>query len=211
MRGSQRRDSGVALGRIVGTQLSGGGQGSLWAAVMGEYSDPEDIYYNPGTSKAWGTNGPQGCKDKGGTPCSNTSAETLDLEGTGTDLWLVGSKGMILRYDGKSWGKLSNVIPSQAYYDFTAVYTSAASKLTTVVGHYDSSSSKVRRVRLFNYNHTLKRWFGPITIAETPYQSPDFILDVGGQGYNDLWMVGQREILGSSGKPQLAGWMLQLK
>ena len=203
--------SGAALGRIVGTQVSGGGQGNLWAAVMGEYADPEDIYNNPGNTKAWSTNGPKGCKDSGGTPCSNTSAETLDLEGSGNDLWLVGSLGMILRYDGKSWSKQSKVIPSQASYNFTAVYTSSATKLTTLVAYYDSSSSQVHRVRLFNYNHTLKRWFGPITIAETPYQSPDLILDIGGQGYSDLWMVGQREILGSSGKPQLAGWMLQLK
>ena len=204
--------SGAGLGRIVGTLTSGGGQGPLWAAVMGAYTDPEDIYHNTGKTKTWSTSGPNGCKDGSGTPCSNTSAETYDLEGSSaSDLWLVGSNGLILRHDGKSWSKQTNVIPSQSYYHFTAVYSSAKDKLTTVVGHYDSASSKVRRLRMFNYNHTLKRWFGPITIAETPYQSPDLILDVGGQGYSELWMVGQRKIVNTSGKPQLAGWMLQLK
>jgi len=203
--------SGMALGRVVGSLVSSNSQGPLWGAVMGQYTDPEDIYHNPGTSKTWSTKGPAGCKDGSGTACSGTSAETLDMEGSGTDLWVVGSKGMILRFDGKKWSKLTNVSQYQSYYNFTAVYSSLKDKLTTLVGYYDSSSSNKRRVHLFSYNHTLKRWFGPIPIAETPYQSPDLILDVGGQGYNDLWMVGQRQVLGSSGKPQMAGWMLQLK
>ncbi len=200
------------LGSVFGTLTSAGKQGPLWASVQGVYTDPEDIYHNPGNSKSWSTKGPKGCKDQGGSPCGNTSAETLDMEGSSaSDVWLVGSAGLILRYDGKNWARHHNVLQYQSSYNFTAVFSSAAKKLTSVVGYYDSSSGKVRRVRMFNYNHVLKQWFGPITVAETPYKAPDVIWDMGGQSYTNLWLVGQRQIVGSSGKPQLAGWMLQLK
>ena len=202
----------MGLGSVFGTLTSAGTQGPLWASVQGVYADPEDIYYNAGNTKTWSTKGPKGCKDQGGTPCGSTSSETMDLEGSSAnDVWLVGSGGLILRFDGKAWDRTYNVLQYQSSYTFTAVFSSAALKLTSVVGHYDSSSGNVRRVRMFNYNHLLKRWFGPITVADTPHMAPDVIWDMGGQGYNNLWLVGQRQIVGSSGKPQLAGWMLQLK
>ena len=203
--------AGRSLGRVFGTLGSGGGQGPLWGLVMGN-NTPEDVYYNAGTTTTWSTAAPAGCKDAYGQPCGNTPYNSYDLNGSGpSDLWLVGSQGMILRYNGKVWDKVTGVIPSPSSTHFTAVYSSAKDKLTTLAAYRNSGGSKGHKVQLFNYNHDLKVWFGPINLSETAYGTPDYVLAMGGKGYTDLWLVGQRQITGSGGKPQLSGWMMQLK
>jgi len=203
--------SGLLVGRILGTLTSSGGQGPLWAVLLGDTA-PEHIYYNPGTLTTWGAKPPQGCEDKSGTPCSNSPYETLDLNGSGAnDLWMVGSGGMILAYDGKGWGKKTNQFSYQTSYSFFGVFSSLKDKLTTLVGVSNGSGDKGHKVRLFNFNHDLQYWFGPITLSETPQNTPDYIFDIGGQDYNNLWLVGQRQVAGSGTTLQTKGWILQLK
>jgi hypothetical protein len=58
---------------------------------------------------------------------------------------------------------------------------------------------------------TYDRWFGPITLRQySSYTRVDRIFDVGGNGYSNLWMVGQRRS-GSGGSLRTRGWIIQLQ
>jgi hypothetical protein len=197
----------IQIGGIFGTLTGTGGQGPLWAARFGTNA-PEDIYYNMGSGTTWTTSGPEGCLDTSGgsTPCSNTSNDARHMYGgSGSDIWIVGTTGMILHYNGVTWAKASP--PSSATnYSLDAVYSSPADNLVTIPAHRDVTGG--RAVVLYNYNSDLNRWFGPITVVQTAYAWSDGINDIGGQGYTNLWMVGQR----TAGIPsRTQGWILQLK
>jgi hypothetical protein len=201
--------SGVMLGRVFGTLTSGGGQGPVWGARMGD-NTPEDIYYYSGSGSSWTTNSPHGCRDTSGTPCGGTSWHLRDMNGSSaSDIWVVGSAGGILHYDGSGWSKVLSAFPSQTSHQMTAVYSSAKDKLTTLACTYDSGSLG-HRVRLFNFNHDLKEWFGPVEVARSARNSEDYLLAIAGDGYANLWFVGYREV-GSGGSTTLRAWILQLK
>jgi hypothetical protein len=195
------------LGGIFGTVTGTGGQGPLWAARFGANS-PEDIYFNIGSGTSWTTNGPEGCLDTSGgtTPCSSTSSDVRHMFGSsGADIWVVGTTGMVLRYDGLKWSKAGP--PSSATnYTLDAVYSSPADKLVTIPAHRDLGTGRV--VALYNYNSDLNRWFGPIVLAQTVGSWSDEVRDIGGQGASNLWMVGQRQ---AGLPPRTQGWILQLK
>ena len=126
----------------------------------------------------------------------------------GGDVWVVGTIGTILRYDGLKWTKIStNVASNLSYYSLDAGYTSPADKLVIIAAHRDGTGG--RYVSVYTYNSDLFRWFGPITIVSPANNNfTDEVRDVGGQSLADLYMVGTR-VSGSPLRPQ--GWILQLK
>ena len=201
--------SGVTLTRVFGTLTSGGNQGPLWAVATGTGSNA-DIYHNSGsTDTTWDTSPPQGCVSKSSSICGTTS-QAMDLGGSSAkDLWVVGTAGLVLRHDGSAWSRVTNTIVNKSDHDLTAVYSSAKDKLTSVAVTYKQGINSVgRKIYLFNYNHDLKKWFGPVLLLEVPGSHDDQVHDIGGKDYGGLWLVGHRKDK-TSGK--VSGWMLQLK
>lgn len=198
------------LGPIFGTLTSTGGLGPLWSGVIGS-NQPEDIYYNDGKTTAWTTKGPHGCDDSGGTPCSNTNTVTYNIGGSSSsDVWMVGSGGMILRYDGTKWVRISNAFSSQNYYTIHSVWSSPKEKVTFFAASYNTWGSSGHRVRIFTYNHALKRWFGPTTLRYSQSNSPDYIHDLGGTDLNNFWGVGQIRH-GSGSSTRTKAWVIHLQ
>ena len=200
---------GRTLGGIFGT-LAPTGQGPLWAVVVGS-NQPEDIYYNPGNTTSWSTNGPTGCRDSGNNPCSNTPWTTYAIGGDGVDdVWVVGTDAGILRYDGKAWKKVTNVIPSGSNIDLLSVFSSKKDNLVTVVGVRNDWGNTGHKVQLYNYNRKLDAWLGPVVLYQGPRNTPVYMLDMGGADYSDAWLVGQKEVT-SSGVKVLSGWVMKLQ
>ena len=202
--------SSASIGVIYGS-LQGTAQGPLWAGTNGSYFAPEDIYYNPGSGSTWTRSGPHGCQDSGSNPCANTSSESHSLNGSGTkDVWLVGNGGMIIHYDGSKWNRINAAFDYQTYHTIHGVYASTAAGLATVATVINWGGSTGHQVRLYNYNTAMKLWLGPITLLSSYNNSPDFIYDIDGQSYADLWLVGQRRT--SSGpSARTRGWIVNLK
>jgi hypothetical protein len=204
--------SSTLLGAIAGSVGPTGGQGPLWALAFGQ---SEDIYHSSGQAGAsWSRSSPEGCQDYGSsssTPCSNTSGDWRDVHASGpADAWAVGSSGILLQWDGFKWTRLSSAIAMQAGYNFTAVYSSPADKLVTVAA--TSWAGSGRWVDLFNFNRELNRWLGPIgLVAPANNNNQDELRDIGGQGYGNLWAVGQRLVPSMMGQARLQGWVVQLK
>jgi hypothetical protein len=200
----------LLLGAVAGAIPAGSPQAPVWTVP---FAVPDDIYYNPGLGTNWSRSAPQGCEDKGntpGTPCSYTGGDFRDLYASGsTDVWAVGSSGLILRYDGSGWSKITGAVSSQTSLTFTAVYSAPAEHLLTVAAFAGNPNG--RSVRIYNYNRALGRWLGPINVASpTGSNVSDEIRDIGGVGYGNLWLVGQRQIQGG-GPSHLEGWVLHLK
>jgi len=201
-------DSSALLGRVFAVIPATGPLGPAWAVntdLAG--NQPEDIYAYPGTGTTWSLSPPLGCEDSGNTPCGNTWGAFVDMYGSGgSDVWVVGSYGNLLHYDGTGWNRLQNQFSTQSSQTLNAVYASPAAGLVTIVGHRNTTTGRV--VALFNRNIELDRWFGPIIISQVPANDIDEIRDIGGKGYGDLWMVGRKLDVGPGGTPLIKGWIL---
>lgn len=197
------------IGAVFGVDGALGGTPQVWALAFGV---DDDIFYTDG-STAFTTAGPLGCLDLGtggSTPCSSTNGDYRDLYASkATDVWAVGSSGLIMQYDGTSWHHVTNVIKSQSTMVLDAVYSSPSEGLVTIAAH-SSGTSANRLVVLYNFNTELKRWLGPITLVTSGYLSSDLIRDIGGESYGNLWMVGQRAV-SSGSNVRTVGWVLKLK
>ncbi len=104
---------------------------------------------------------------------------------------------------------------STSTYNLTAVYASAVEGLVTVVGYTDIGGV-LRRVGIFNYNLKLNRWLGPINIENLVItgaggNDPGRIRHLGGSGYDNLWMVGDRWKSTLFGSSRRVGWVLALE
>ena len=184
--------SGAAnLVGVFGT-LSGSTQGPLWAIRGNTY---EDIYHQTGVGAAWGLSPPGGCSDASGTPCSNTSGRLLDLwAGGANEAWVVGEQGLVLRYDGSGWTRVSIpslANPGQSSYTFRGVY--GHGDLRILVGERDDNGQYLDLVAVA-YNHKLARWFPPRVALYTTYADPNKASyrfnDVGGPSLSELYVVG---------------------
>jgi hypothetical protein len=204
-------DNGAQLGPVFGALGPGGTLASVWALPL---SSVTDLYHYPGSGTSWSLNGPAGCEDFGNsssTPCSQTSGAWRDLFASGSsEAWAVGGSGLLLRWDGTKWNRLTGVVSSQSSYTFTAVFSSPSDGLTTVAA---TSSFNGRWVHLFNYNQALSRWLGPIVLVNpSGSNNQDEVRDLGGQGYGGLFAVGVRQSGSSSGAtPRNLAWAVQLK
>ena len=202
------------IGSLFGDLGSGTG-GSVWGAVRAPTTGGlEHIYYNDLSSTTWSKAPPVGCTDGGVTGtsvCSSPLTTTSRLGGSGPkDVWLVGSKGLIMWFDGTKWSGLANVIQNQTTYSFDAVFSSPASKLVTIVGRQDSLTG--RALVLFNYNSLLKRWLGPVVIHNAGTSNfMDFGRDINGTGYANLWIVGNRVPITAPASAYTSGWILSLQ
>lgn len=194
---------------IHGDLSASGGQGPIWAAIDGD-NTPEDIYYNPGSGSAFSLKLPEGCDD--GNPasaCDDTANETYHFAGAGSnDLWLTGSRGMIIHYDGSKWSKISNAISNQSAYSVSAVYPWPSEKL--VIFALQRTSWGGTYVYVLVYNTAQKKWYGPTQIRRSGYGSNDWIYDIDGAAPDNLWMVGRRRV-GSGSSARTDGWLLQFK
>jgi len=200
------------LGGIYATTTSLGAPGKAWALNVDLPGTlPNDIFTNPGgTSTSWNRNPPDGCQDSGSTPCGTTYGALLDMHGSSAqDVWVVGSYGNILHHDGTGWVRLQNKVQFQSYQVMKAVYTSAAAGLVSIASRRTSGST--RWVNLYNYNVALDRWFGPLTVWQGTDNYINEIRDMGGKGYDDLWMVGRKEVTSSNGTITIRGWILHLQ
>lgn len=200
-------DNNATLVGVFGTLTATGGQGPLWAVT---FSDYEHIYEQPGTGTQWSRQAPVGCTDANGQPCyTSFSTDYRDIAGSGaSDVWAVGTAGMIMQYDGATWQRASGVMQYQNNYDYDAVYSDAGTGLVIFAAHRDLSFG--RYVSLYTYNRKLDRWRGPVTVDkrfDLPAQNAQ-INDIGGAGVDDLWLVGHRP--GSAIGSQEA-WALQFK
>jgi len=202
--------SDAVLGGVFATSSAIGTVGTTWAVnteVAGD--EDEDIYASSG-SGPFSRNPPLGCEDGGSTPCSSTSGAFRDMYGaSASDVWVVGSYGNLLHFDGNKWVRLTNAFSYQTYYVLNAVYASPADKLVTIATYRATSST--RWVSIVNHNTALDRWYGPVTVLAGPNNDIDEIRDIGGKGYTDLWMVGRREVTLPSGKFKTQGWILHLQ
>ncbi|MCA9666374.1 MAG: hypothetical protein KC503_12325, partial [Myxococcales bacterium] len=177
-------------------------------AAFGTY---EDIYYRPSSGK-WSWNGPQGCFDGSNTACDNTdSHDFTDMFGSSdSDIWTVGTNGLVVAYDGSGWTRDNNVVTAQNTYDFDAVFSHPADNLVTIAAHRDAGGN--RTVVFFNYNRALKRWFGPITVRTfTGTVRSGYIADMGGEGYSNMWLVGRRPQSLGGVNASYRAWVLHLK
>jgi len=199
------------LGGLYAAPSNLGLQGPAWAInVELAVNGPEDIYAYPGSGNNWSTNPPAGCKDSSNTPCSNTYGAFSDVYGSSpSDVWVVGSYGNLLHYDGTKWNRLSNVVQFQSYQVMTGVYSSPADKLVSIISYRVSSS--YRWVSIYHHNTALDRWFGPLTISQGSDNGVDELRDIGGDGYGNLWAVGRREVSSGSGGAKVKGWVLHLQ
>jgi len=200
--------NGVSVGNLTGT-LKGTAQGPLWGIPN---SGNDDIYYNAGTGTAWTRSGPHGCQDTGSTPCANSATDWKDIHAlSATDVWVVGTNGWILRYDGNKWGRVSGAWSGMSGHTISAVYGSAKEKLVTVATYVNTTSSN-RQVRIFNYNITMNKWFGPAGIqnGSSYANTPNEIMDIAGDDYNELFMVGRRRT-GSGYNAKYRGWVVRVK
>ena len=197
------------LGPIAGTAPGGSGLGATWAVPTNAAAD---IYYYAPSATSWIRGAPQGCQDLGsggGTPCSGTSQTFVDVFASGpTDVWAVGTGGLLLHSDGTGWKLLSAAVSYQSSYSLDAVFSSPPDNLVTIAGHAVAAGG--RWVSLFNYNTDLGRWFGPITLVGANNNPNDQIRDLGGSGYANLYAVGTR-LGGGSATPHMVAWSLQLK
>jgi hypothetical protein len=198
------------LGAVVSVPKSATGPGGAWTAVFGDW---EDIYYRPQGVDTWVLNSPYACFDADTpqgtqTPCDGTeNTDFLDLfASTDTDVWAVGTYGLLLHFDGSRWQRLEQQFPQQDDYDLTAVYSEQAEGLTTVVGQRFSGGN--RQPVIFNRNAALGRWFGPIALTDNSIDGGAGVRDLGGDGYGDLWIVGHRPT-GENGRK--TAWALVLK
>ncbi len=202
------------IGALRGVQSSGGVTSTVWGAVINS-AGKEHIYFNKLTSSSWSRSGPTGCTDggaSGSTPCSQSTSTVVKMSGTDPkDIWLVGTKGLIMRYDGAKWAALTSVVNNQTTYDFDAVYASPAAKLATFAAHKDTAAGRTHV--LFNYNSHLSRWLGPIIIKPPGNKNfKDVIKDIDGTGYANLWMVGSRVPTNVTPATKYTyAWILQLK
>ena len=136
---------------------------------------------------------------------------TYNIGGSSSsDVWMVGSGGMILRYDGTKWVRISNAFSSQNYYTIHSVWSSPKEKVTFFAASYNTWGSSGHRVRIFTYNHALKRWFGPTTLRYSQSNSPDYIHDLGGTDLNNFWGVGQIRH-GSGSSTRTKAWVIHLQ
>jgi len=94
------------LGAVSGTLTAAGGAGPAWAVSTGQW---EDIYYLAPGASTWTHEAPHGCYDTPGNPCHNpTSGSFAGLDAAGpADAWVVGSGGLLLRYDGAAAGGMN--------------------------------------------------------------------------------------------------------
>jgi len=197
------------VGYVFGTISSNGGQGPLWAMTrrFGGKDALEDIYYNPGHGAQWAMKPPTGCEDRGNTPCANTPSATYNFGGSGAnDIWLVGSAGMIIHFDGKKWTALKNVVHRQTDLSFSAVFTDVKEKITILAAA--GKGSQGIDISLYVYNHKTATWYGPSRVA-TNAGSGTFIYDMAGPSLSNLWMVGAHKELGWGERER--GWILRLK
>ena len=192
--------------------FSGTSLGPIWASPQGSNA-PEDIYYNAANLTSWTRSSPHGCQDHGNsntTACSNTSNTILDLYAVGPkNVWVVGTSGLILRYDGSKWTRITGAWSSQNSYDITAVYGSDKEQLVSLVTSRTSIFSG-RRVQLFSYNMELDKWMPPLTLSQASWQAQDKVNDMAGQDYNPLWLVGTKRT-GSGSSAKELGWVMKLE
>ncbi|MCA9666375.1 MAG: hypothetical protein KC503_12330 [Myxococcales bacterium] len=191
-------------GGIFGTLASSGAVGPSWAANA---PSGEDIYYSGG-SNAWSTNGPQGCDDgTAGSACSNSAGDLLDMHGTSaSNVWVVGSGGLVFRYNGSGWTRI-NVPAAGTAYSFTAVYASDKNDGLVTLAAYRDYGGGTRTIALFNYNTKLDRWFGPIAVRTLTSVNNE-LRDLAGVDHLHLWGVGHVV----SGIPsRQRAWILQMQ
>ena len=193
------------IGPIHGTLTASGGQGPLWAATIGS-NQPDDIYYNSGSSTNWSNKSPTGCTDINGAPCYH-GGELLAMHGSSSsDIWVVGDIGFLMRYDGVKWNRVNNAIANQTLHKIRSVYTSAQDKLTLIVSDSNLGGGIGYRVMVHTYHHVTKKWTGPIVLHKSTFFSIDRIVAMGGKDLSDLWLVGQ---IRASGKNM--GWIVTFK
>lgn len=212
------KHSGVAgsavLGRVFGVLASGKVAG-VWALDMAT-SGPEDIYYHAGSGTTWSTAAPAGCKDggaSGSTACSGSGGALLGVHGTsGTDVWVAGTGGLLLHFDGKAWKALSVLSAGQSSYRFGAVFASTKEPLVLVAAQ--RQVGLLASLEVLAYNTALKTWYGPMPLLPLgDLGTQDLIYDLGGNDTAELYMVGQRRVGSILPLPtnHLEAWVLQLK
>ncbi|MCK5797795.1 MAG: hypothetical protein KAI47_11455, partial [Deltaproteobacteria bacterium] len=166
--------------------------GPLWT-VRGETA--EDIYYSAsGTS--WSTASPKGCLDQGTNACASTPGRLLAIWAkSAQEVWAVGEQGLILRFDGSAWKKVT--IPNlsaqtpQSAFTFRSVY--AQGDLVVFVGDRVRNGTDRDMIMMF-YNSALDRFFAPQTAFTTPmtdtHQVSYRFNGVGGPSFDALYVVG---------------------
>jgi hypothetical protein len=166
--------------------------GPLWA-VRGETR--EDIFHSA-TGSSWSTASPAGCVDSGSTPCAGTSGRLHAVWArNGSDVWAVGDKGLVLRYDGSSWSKVT--IPNLGTQNPQSALT-----LRSVSGHGDVVvftgeqiwNSTDRDLVVLYYNRALQRWYTPQVAFSVLLTDPH----VGSYRFNGVSMK-------SNGEPVIVG------
>lgn len=145
--------------------------GPLWA-VRGETA--EDIFHSTNGS-SWSAAAPAGCTDSGSSPCANTSGRLLAVWArTASDVWAVGEQGLILRYDGASWSKIS--IPGLGTQSPQSKMTlrgvSGHGDLVAIVGEQIWNSVE-RDLVVIYYNRALDRWYTPQVALTVPLSDPN--------------------------------------
>jgi len=176
---------------ISGLTSAAGVQDRAWAIRGNSF---EDIYSFDTAAAEWDYADPFGCFDVSSNACGSTTGRLLDVWAEDSnDVWAVGEAGLVLRYDGTSWNKItiSTIAADQANYDFHGVYSSG--DVVLLVGNRNYSDSWYDLV-LIAYNRQLNRWFDPrlgpyTTLSDVNYASYAF-RDIIGEDLSNLYIVG---------------------
>ena len=188
--------SSTALGWITGAREPES-IGGLWSASLNATSS---VYYGDAATNTWSLNPPRGCEDERSTPCFTTGAQITDIfASSDADVWAVGELGLILRFDGSSWSRVTGA-PDQATIDWSAVWSDGQVAVFSGV----QSMAGLRWVLLARYHIQAKRWSSIYTLGSFGLGSISRINDIGGFTPDGLWLVGERNT-GIVGIPR--GWL----
>lgn len=173
--------------------VEGASSDALWA-LRGD--GVKDIFAGAPQSDFFSSAAPRGCHDHPTAvgPCVDAPGTFADLWVSSSDeAWVVGLRGLVMRFDGSSWRRLSIPTlqqPKQGDYDFRGVW--ADNSLVVIVGER-RTQEEWQLVALF-YNPRMRRWFPPRVLLAQPDgptpRSYTHLYDVGGRGAQELYLVG---------------------
>jgi|GEM_PF-3446171 hypothetical protein len=152
------------IGSLSGTLTGAGAQGPLWAFRSNTY---EDIYAYDPTATTFSTADPTGCYDGSNKPCANTSGRFLDSWAlNASDVWGVGEKGLVMRYDGQAWAKVEipSISTTQDDYNFRGI--TGIGDLLILVGER-AHASTYHDLVILKYNRLLNHWHNPQILLYT--------------------------------------------
>lgn len=176
---------------ISGLTSASGTQDRAWAIRGNAF---EDIYSYDTSTGDWDYSAPWGCYDTSSNACGSTGGRLLDVWAEDSnDVWAVGEAGLVVRFNGTSWSKvtITSITSGQEDYDFHGVYSSG--DVVLLVGNRSYSGSWYDLV-LVAYNRQLDRWFTPrlgpyTTLSDANYASYAFH-DIVGDDLTNIYIVG---------------------